>query len=260
MELLNSSWLIHLIEGTGRKPREKLLSIYSILDTWLKAPNVRESLIKEGALEKPIEGCKSLEAHLMALAVQGRLKDPYSVITQLMILLQAAVAEELRNPGLGALNFAQQAAEVVLKQAEPNYISKIDNLIKSSGYAASVIAISVLTLHFWPDNSTSLRSYSSPSVGTQYTIVSLVDSELLEKASEFRWNMVSGKCPTPNFFSIPKDQFATYVGVIESNITYESEASKKNLASFLAWYNQNRAWECFSNTEEKQKYILGMGI
>lgn len=257
MELLNSSWLIHLIEGAGRTPGEKILSVYTIIDTWLKAPNVRESLLVVD--KQPIEESNVLKAHLMALALQGKYRNPEAVIAQLVMLLQGGIAVEIQNPGLGALPSAQLAAKAVLQQSQPSLIVQLDSVITRSGYAASIIAVGIVSFHFWPGNS-SLPNGSSWNSGEQSKIISLVDLELLDRASLLRRNMESGNCPTPNFFSIPKDQLSTYVGVIDSNIVYNNEVDNKKLASFLAWYEQNRGSECFSKTEDKQKLIVGMGV
>ena len=40
MEILNSPWLIKMLEKSSKTPRGRLLNLFDILDDWLEAPNV----------------------------------------------------------------------------------------------------------------------------------------------------------------------------------------------------------------------------
>lgn len=262
MELLNSSWLIHLIEGAGKKPSDKLLSLYSLLNTWLNAPGIRAGIVKDYSNGQPlVRTCPALTAHLLSLATEARLRNPSSVVTQMMILLQGGIAEELRNPGMGALISAQQAARAVLSQAKPRLIIRLEKTIKISGYAASMAIMSILAVHFWPSASSTQVRYAQHDGGYQQAaIITTIEPELLLKAFALKKSMESGTCPAPNFFSIPKDQLPAYMNVVQARLSNNPELDSQRLAAFLTWYEQNRAWECYSKTQNKQKIILGMGV
>lgn len=262
MELLNSSWLIHLIEDSNQKPTEKLLSLYPLLETWLHAPGIREGIAKDHQEGQPlVQTCPALTSHLVFLATEAKLKNPLSVVTQMMILLQGAIAEELRNPGMGALNSAQQAAKAVLRQARPPILVRVDRVIKTSGYAASFVAASILAVHLWSSNNampTHHAKYDDAYNQTAY--VAEIDPELLLKALALKKSMDVGTCPAPNFFSLPQEQVPVYLDVVNSQLSGNPNMDNKRLANFLAWYEQHRAWECYSRTQNKQRTILGMGI
>lgn len=257
MDLLNSSWLIHLINGGGKTPTDKILSTFTILDNWLKAPNVREGLPNQ----ESSQDCFALKAHLLSLAIEGKFKNPEIVINQLLILLHGALAAEIGNPGMGAFPSAQLAAKAVLTRARPNLMIRMDNIIKRSGYAASFIAATILAVHFMPIGHQTQTQYVYSGLDRfPVTPVGTWDMSLVDKAFQLRKDMEAGTCPTPNFFSVPKEQLATYVSVVQFNLMDNAEVDNQKLANFLTWYDKNRAWECFSEAENKQKTILGMGV
>ena len=47
MEILNSSWLLRMLDSSAKKPADKLLSLFSFLETWLGAPGIREQFVSE---------------------------------------------------------------------------------------------------------------------------------------------------------------------------------------------------------------------
>lgn len=262
MELLNSSWLIHLIEDSDKKPTEKLLSLYSLIETWLHAPGIREGIAKDHQSDQPLANtCPALTAHLVFLATEAKLKNPMVVVSQMMILLQGAMAVELRNPGMGALRSAQEAAKSVLKQARPPMLARVDRAIKTSGYAASFVAAGILGVHLWSShNAVPIHQAQYETTYEHAYYVSEIEPELLLKALALKKSMEMGTCPAPNFFSLPQEQVPVYLDVVNSQVSGNPNLDNKRLAKFLAWYDQHRAWECYSKAQNKQRTILGMGV
>lgn len=262
MDLLNSAWLIHMIERSGKKPAEKLLCVYSLLDTWLNAPGIRERALEEYASQHSLAAaCPVLSAHLLRLATVAKLQNPAAVVAQLMILLQGAVAEELRSPGTGALLTAQQAAKAVLADARPPLATRIEKSLLAGGYAAAVTAIAILGLHVWPSGQHQQAQFAQQ--GTEYqeaAVVDAIDPDLLLKALAFKRNIQSGICPAPSYASVPQDQLQTYMHVVQSGLSSNPALDSRKLEALLAWYEQHRAWECYSKLQNKQKIILGMGV
>ena len=59
MDILNSTWLVKMVEKSAKTPQIRLLSLFDILDDWTEAPGVSEQL---EAIEHA--GAGSLKAYL----------------------------------------------------------------------------------------------------------------------------------------------------------------------------------------------------
>lgn len=256
MEFLNSAWLIRMLEQAGPKPSAKLLALYSLLETWLQAPGVRQGVLQTHASNPDLlHACPALTAHLLALAQTANLQQPSIVVSQMMMLLQGAIAEELRNPGMGALQAAQSAASAVISQARPSLLVSVDQAIRSSGYVAAGLASMMLALHFWPGTQPQAVHHAQQDTGYELVAISSIEPELLLKAFALRKSMEAGTCPTPNFFSMPKEQIPIYLDVAHSRLSHNPNVDNQKLATFLNWYEQQRAWECYPQAQIKQRFI-----
>ena len=259
MEFLNSAWLLRMIEQAGPQPMTKLLAVYTLAETWLQAPGVRQGMHTELASAASAllnADTPELRAHLLALATAAKLQQPVIVVNQLLMLLQGGLAEEMRNPGQQALSAAQQAAKVVLHQARPSLLMRADKAIRSSGYAAAFMMLTVLTLHIWPGQSlSSFKDQAGQDVSDSPDQVADIEPALLLKAFALRKSLESGTCPSPNFFSMPKEQVAVYMDVVNSRLSNNPTMNNQRLANFLGWYEQQRAWECYPSSQIKQRFI-----
>lgn len=255
MEFLNSAWLIRMIEQAGPQPSAKMLALYSLLETWLQAPGVRTAVYQAHANNPDLlHACPALTAHLLTLATMAKLQHPSAVVNQMMILLQGAIAEELRNPGMGALQAAQSAASAVITQAKPPKMARLNQAIRTSGYAGAGLATVILAMHFWPDHQHPANHYAQQDAGDELVTTSIAP-DLLLKAFALRKSMEAGTCPTPNFFSMPKEQIPVYLEVAHSRLSDNPNIDNQKLANFLAWYEQQRAWECYPKAQIKQRFI-----
>ena len=76
MDILNSNWLIKMLEKSSQTPHGRLLSLFDILEDWLNAPNVAlnvASAIRE-AISEPIynpEHAKILQDYLTLEAAKA---------------------------------------------------------------------------------------------------------------------------------------------------------------------------------------------
>ncbi|SNR94044.1 hypothetical protein SAMN05192560_1868 [Methylobacillus rhizosphaerae] len=255
MECLNSAWLIRMIEQAGPQPSAKMLALYSLLETWLQAPGVRTAVCQAHANNlNLLDACPVLTAHLLTLATVAKLQHPPVVVHQMMILLQGAIAEELRNPGMGALRAAQSAASAVITQAKPSRVTRLNQAIRTSGYAAAGLSTVILAVYFWPNNQPQATHHAQQDAGYELATTSIAP-DLLLKAFALRKSMETGICPTPNFFSMPKEQIPVYLEVVHSRLSNNPNIDNQKLANFLSWYEQQRAWECYPKAQIKQRFI-----
>ncbi len=256
IEFLNSAWLIRMIEQAAPQPSAKMLALYSLLETWLQAPGVRTTAYQAHTNNPDLlHACPALAAHLLTLATMAKLQHPSVVVNQMMILLQGAIAEELRNPGMGALQAAQSAASAVITQAKPPMMARLNQAIRTSGYAAAGLATVILAVHFWPNNQPQPTTLHAQQDAGDELVTTSIAPDLLLKAFALRKSMEAGTCPTPNFFSMPKEQIPVYLEVAHSRLSDNPNIDNQKLANFLAWYEQQRAWECYPKAQIKQRFI-----
>ncbi len=257
MEFLNSAWLLRMIEQAGTQPVPKLLAVYALAETWLQAPGVSQCLRTElSAASAPISSnSPELRAHLLTLATAARLQQPGMVVSQMLMLLQGGLAEELRNPGMGALSAAHDAAKLVIHQARPSLLTRADQAIRHSGYAAACVMVTILTMHFWPGQLSHSKPTSLEAGYAQAEPVPSIAPELLLKAFALRKSLEAGTCPSPNFFSMPKEQVTVYMDVVNSRLANNPEMNNQRLENFLSWYEGQRAWECYPASQIKQRFI-----
>lgn len=257
MEFLNSAWLLRMIEQAGTQPVAKLLAVYTLAETWLQAPGVRQCLHAElnaAAHAAIAPDTPELRAHLLALASAARLQQPGMLVNQMLMLLQGGLAAELRHPEMGALSAAHEAARLIILQARPSLLVRADQAIRHSGYAAACVAVTVLAMHIWPDQPPSASN--SPQTGyAQAEVSGDIAPELLLKAFALRKSLEAGTCPSPNFFSMPREQVTVYMDVVHSRLANNPAMNNQRLENFLSWYEQQRAWECYPASQIKQRFI-----
>lgn len=261
MEHLNSSWLLHMIYSSEEKPSDQLLSIYWCLNTLLMIPSVRESFAREYDPDVSLaKACPVLTAHLIDLATKARIPNPSSYVTHMYILLQGALAEELRSPGSGALLRAQDGARSVMKAVKPKLLEPVKQTLLVGGAVASAILLCLVVVYMKPfeTNGVRLPVAQTGAPVQQVPIQSVMSPDLIGQVIALKENFEAGNCPAPELLTMPQNQMAAYLNVIKSGGFSQTEIDTQKLRTFLNWYAQHRASECYFKTENKQKFILGM--
>ncbi|ACT51234.1 hypothetical protein [Methylovorus glucosotrophus] len=245
MEILNSSWLLRMLDSSAKKPADKLLSLFSCLETWLGAPGIREQFVSEFKAEHMLnQQCPALAARLTELASQARIAKPDVFVAQVLILLQGALTEEVRNPGLGALNAARIAAKAILEDAVKRPKLKSTWTYWSGGAVAGVLIAmggylvgSQIAVEASADYQ---AAYNRAMLET-----SPISPDLLAKVMALQAEIDSGHCPAPQLFAMPQDQAAAYMNTITYRASMHPLQDSERLTKFLVWYKQNREWECY---------------
>jgi hypothetical protein len=245
MEILNSSWLLRMLENGGSKPSEKLLSLFSCLETWLGAPGIRERFVADFKPDPMLnQRCPALTARLTELATQARISRPEVFVAQMLILLQGALTEEVRNPGLGALNAARVAARAILEDAIQRPALK--PAWKWSGAAVASILIGMAG--YLVGSQIAVES-AADSYQTAYNKAMLesspINPDLIAKVMALQAEINAGHCPAPQLFAMPQDQAAAYMDMITYRASMHPLQDSERLTKFLVWYKQNREWECY---------------
>jgi hypothetical protein len=112
MDILNSNWLIGMLDKSSDSERQRLLNLFDILHDWLQAPHIREHLAPD-----PVTENSAPAALLQYLAEQGRdsnAQAPEALAHQLYFMALGALQQELQMPGCGSLAHARQAAGALI--------------------------------------------------------------------------------------------------------------------------------------------------
>src|SRR5690606_16208331 len=121
MDILNSAWFLSMLRKTGRTPQQRLLGMFDILQDWVNAPSIRETLATDQLYPKaayPLENFLMMEAKSLGAAM------PELLAQQLYYIAQTALKEELANPDCGSITHGRIAANALL-QAQKQKISSI---------------------------------------------------------------------------------------------------------------------------------------
>lgn len=261
MELLNSSWLLQMIDSSAKKPADRLLSIYTCLNTWLSAPGIRESFAKAYNQNTPLAmTCPVLTAHLINLAIDAKVPNPSTYVSQMFILLQGAIAVEMRNPGTGALLKAREAAEVVLGSVRPKPKLQVGQTFLVGGTIASAVFLCLSMFFMVPVQSvTPAAPLARTEVIETPKVQPSISPDLVSRVMALKGHFDAGNCPAPELLTLPQDQVVAYLNVVNSRGSEDPAMDSLRLRAFLDWYDRYRAWECYFKPENKQKIILGMG-
>ena len=162
MDILNSNWLIKMLEKSSQTPHGRLLSLFDILEDWLNAPNVAPnvaSAIRE-AISEPIynpEHAKILQDYLTLEAAKAGVAMPEMLANQLYFMAISAIEACLQtNIHAGAVsdykshdasshstfNHAKSAANaLILAQTKKEFY-----IAKSSAYAIAASFVAILVI------------------------------------------------------------------------------------------------------------------
>lgn len=256
MELLESAWFFRMVEQQGRTSAQRLLAVFHVLDTWLAAPGMRERL-----LASHDRGCflyhnQAFKDFLTRLAITARARQPASLVSQLTILLQGALAEDLRNPKAGAIGEAGKAAKAIIAEACASRWGVVPWAM--SGLVATVAAIvflyPVAKLSWMPET-------------THATIPMLVEArtplfnpDSVEAVLALQEQIDKGICPPPQLLALTPGQATAYLNVIHFRTPDDPVTDRKNLRAFLAWFEKNRLSECYmppSNGHTNVAWVKG---
>lgn len=246
MNPLESDWFFQMVERGGKTPAEQLLAIFSITEHWIAAPGIRDSFLQtytgQGHL---LHTCNQLKHLLARLAAAARVEKPEILASHLVILLQGAIVEELRNPSMHPLAEAARAAQAVIAISRENPGRKQFVRLSAAGVAASIVAaVLVWHSHSSPDIRPLPLTIASTSASFVAMPVGINPSEM-EATLVLHEQIEKGVCPAPQLMVLPQGQMTAYMNVINFRTPENPAADRENIRAFLAWYNLARSSECY---------------
>jgi hypothetical protein len=242
MELLESTWFFRMVEQQGKSPEKRLLAIFSVTENWIAAPGIRERMLQSQAPDYFLYNCSKLKEFLTGIAISAHARNPISLVNQLVILLQGAIAEEMRNPEARAIVEAGQAAQAIIAEACSR---KRNTLRYSLGGMAAAAVIAAVGMHpavkaQWSPMPVNPRVLASAEV----TRVNF-NPDSTEAVLALQERIAQGVCPAPQLLALPPGQVTAYMNVIHFRTPDDPIADRENLRAFLAWFERTRSSECY---------------
>ena len=150
MDILNSSWLIKMLEKSGKTPRGRLLAIFDILEDWLDAPNLNNQLQERINSQSD---CNNLRRFLMLEAVKAGAAMPEMLANQIFFMATAAMQDRLNNQNTESIGQAKIAANaLILAQIKREFYFKDLSVygVAASFLGALVVAGSLFMFNLNP--------------------------------------------------------------------------------------------------------------
>ncbi|PKO54399.1 MAG: hypothetical protein CVU26_02240 [Betaproteobacteria bacterium HGW-Betaproteobacteria-2] len=241
MQLLEKEWFVRMVDQQSGTAAGRLVAVFSVAEQWISTPGNREQVKDVPSITE------NLKDYLTRTAISAGASNPARLTAQLLMLLQGAIAEELRNPEAHALQHAAAAAQVVVARACQTGRKK--RLVQWSAAASIVVgamaallwqayipAPKVLTVAYEPDE-TFMRT-AVPMPGG-------VNPSLMAATFTLQKKVDHGICPAPHLLNLPPNQVTAYMNVISYRTPENPAVDRANLDAFLTWYEQTLARECY---------------
>ena len=140
MQILNSEWLVKMLQKSGTTPDVRLLSLFDILSDWLTAPQIHASL--------KIEAINNHTPYLLLNYLGQQAKEagaamPEMLAEQLIFIAKSALKDCIENIECASFAHAKQVANALISaQCEREAIQ----LKKSTIYSALAIFVGAITI------------------------------------------------------------------------------------------------------------------
>jgi hypothetical protein len=245
MNPLESPWFFRLVEDEAKSPADRLLAVFRVTENWIAAPGIREALARNFESQGyGLQTSLQLKGFLARLATAAGVEKPEVLASHLLILLQGAILEELRNPELRAMTEARGAAQAVIAQSRPHIRRRRVVLTSLAGLAATVFAAFAgwQMLAYQPQHASKTVIIAAQPAVFMPAGVNPSDMEAVLNLHE---QFERGVCPTPQLLELPQGQVTAYMNAINFRTPENPAADRENLKAFIAWYNLTRSTECY---------------
>ncbi len=140
--LLQSDWLIRMLDKSGPQPVQKLLALFSVLDDFLSSP-----LTAKNPPSQPAIATDRLQKFLITQSEKAGARLPEMLANQLYFMAISACQEKLAHPHSTALQHAQRAAQALIKEQTTREINWL--AVRNYGIVTMALCTGILAGHFW---------------------------------------------------------------------------------------------------------------
>lgn len=141
--LLQSEWLVRMLDKAGKQPAQKLLGLFSILDDLLSSPLASQYAFPQSAITHD-----RLQGYLTIQAEKAGVRLPEMLANQLYFMAVSACQEKLAHPHSTALQHAQLAAKALIAEQTTRDINWL--AVRNYSIVAVALMSGILAGHYWP--------------------------------------------------------------------------------------------------------------
>ena len=219
MDIFNSQWLLKMLAKSSKTPHGRILSLFDILEDWIRAPNIQLEIIQN------TNSNQNLITFLIEQAKACDVDSPETLVEQIVLIARKAAQNEINHPDSCSLAHAKAVAHALLLAHTQNdrFFSRVANYKPAATYsiAASLIlligAVTIWMPEFINDTqhqisvAQSTISHTKNIIDAQYrykeTLTPRDAANMYEKYERMR----NGICQYPEVLSIPDKDRAIYL-------------------------------------------------
>ena len=145
-DLLGSSWLIYMLAKSSNTPEGRLLSLFDILNDWLKAPN----MLKHCHLSNANHAL--LLSYCIAQAQALGAESPEILAEHIVLIARNAAQQNITHPLSNSLMHAKKAANaLILAQTQPAAVTEAKRtMTKPVAYSiAATLTLAICASLIW---------------------------------------------------------------------------------------------------------------
>jgi hypothetical protein len=218
MDILNSPWLIKMLEKSSKTPRGRLLNLFDILEDWLDAPNVASSI--EDQIAQPTQAPEKLLQDYLALeAAKAGAAMPEMLASQLVFMAIAATQEKLQTNNAQSLSHAKVAASALISAQTKKefHIAKPTAYAMAASFAAVCAVAGGLLMLNLQNPKQNIAATQTP---FQAVIPQIVAAEVMADPQQTAAliaqieQMRHGNCQLIEAIQLPDSQKGIYINMI----------------------------------------------
>lgn len=153
MDILDSEWLIKMLEKSSKSPQQRMLNLFDVLSDWIRAPKIEvaEAHPSIGSPIKPTVANRALIEFFTAQAKACGAEHPSMLAEHLVLIARNAAEQTLHQPDSNSLLHAKKVAvALIASQTQRNWLSAIShkslNSLSLRPFTYGVAASLMLTL------------------------------------------------------------------------------------------------------------------
>lgn len=214
MQILDSNWLIKMLEKSGNSPETRILSLFEILADWSTAPHLKEGFLAD--LNDSVEPVLLLE-YLNQQAQQTKAAAPRMLAEQIVLLAKISLTSQLTANNGDALRHAKETAKALIKaqcEKEKTPLKDYFNFNKQLTYASlaftmvALIVGSMLLFKQKPDSDlTRLNTHAEAHLNDKVTSDPKLTADMYASLETMR----GGDCRFIEALMIPEADKKVYV-------------------------------------------------
>ena len=232
MDILNSTWLINMLEKSSNTPHGRLLKLFDILEDWLEAPSILQQLSQHDLKPEALKPKKAtlLQNYLIAEAAKAGAAMPDILGNQLYFMaastIQARLQANIHAGSSDAFKHAKSAANALILAQTKHEFSFSRNTVFA--VAASFVAICIVVGSLYSANlhqqTTQTVASNAPNTAQQVPIQSVIPqlvaadtlADPLQTAALMAQieQMRHGNCQLIEAIQLPDSQKGIYLNMV----------------------------------------------